>query len=220
MKVYPVFWRVEGRHCAVVGAGPVAAVRIAGLVQAGARVRVVAPTVGPEVSRLIDDQVIDEVRQRPFTPADLDDCMLVIAATDVPEVNQAVSKAAAQRGIPCNRADAAEEGDLVVPATMRRGDLVIAVSTGGASPVVATDIRTRLEGTFGPEWGDLLALLARVRHDLKRRHPNPAQRAARVRALLASDVPDMLAQGRARDAEQAAQRILELDQGTPCTSQS
>lgn len=207
---FPLFANVEGRVCTVVGGGTIGGHRAALLVEAGAVVRVVSPEVSTDLADAIARGAVAEHRARPYRADDLDGSALVVAATASAETNQRVREDAAARGIWCNVVDAPTTGDFIVPATVRRGDLTIAVTTGGASPVVAADIRTRIEGTFGPEWADLLALLTRLRDDLKLRHPDPSQRAARVRAVLESDVRGMLSQGQMREAERLARTVLEL----------
>lgn len=137
---YPVFLDMEGRRTVVVGAGPVALRKTRGLVEAGAHVSVVAPRFHPEFDGLPIERI-----QREFVDADLDGAALVFAATDVRAVNRRIGELARARGIPANIADAPDECGFIVPARVRRGEVQIAISTGGRSPAMAAELRAKLE---------------------------------------------------------------------------
>ena len=128
------------------------------LLQARAEVVVISPEVRPEL-----ESVAVEVRRRPYRRGDLKGASLAFAATDAREVNAAVAREARERGIPVNVADEPAEGDFALPATLRRGRLQVAVSTGGASPALARRIRGELEEAFGPEWAGLVEELGVAR---------------------------------------------------------
>ena len=130
------------------------------LLQARAEVVVVSPEVEPEL-----ESMAIAVRRRPYEEGDLDGAFLAFAATDRREVNAAVAREARARGIPVNVADEPSEGDFALPSTLRRGQLQVAVSTGGASPALARRIRRELEGVLGPEWAGVVAALQRARRD-------------------------------------------------------
>lgn len=136
---YPVYLDLRDVPVLVVGAGPVAARKVAGLVAAGARVTVVAP----EVSAALDRSRVAEVRERPFEPADVEGMRLVLTATGVREVDAAVAAAATAAGVWVNAADQPEDCSFILPAIARNGPLAIAVSTGGASPALARRLRDR-----------------------------------------------------------------------------
>ena len=150
---YPAFLDVRGRLCVVIGGGRVATRKVKTLVSAGARVRVVAPKVAPAIARLSGVEV---VRAR-YSAAHLRGAEIVFATTNDPAVQSAVWREARKRKLLCNSADSPERSDFIVPASFARGDLQVAVSTGGASPRIAQMLRDTLERAFGPEWGDLLA---------------------------------------------------------------
>jgi precorrin-2 dehydrogenase/sirohydrochlorin ferrochelatase len=210
-RYLPIFADVQGRTCLVVGGGPVAEGRARQLVAHGALVRLVAPAVTPGLEELITQADIPDFRHRTYDADDLDGCLMAIAATDRRAVNAAVAHDAAARGVLCNVADAPSDGDVLFPAIVRRGDLAFAVTTGGASPAVAGRVRRDLEEAFGPEWGDMLALLADLRPAVKRRHPDPAARAAVVRRLLdEGEVLGAFARGDAEAARAAALHGLGL----------
>lgn len=140
MRHYPVFLDLKDRPVLVVGAGGVALRKTRGLVDAGARVTVVAPEALPE----FDDLPVRMVR-RHFRATDLAGAVLVFAATDDRQVNHRIGIAAKGRGVFANIADSAEECDFVVPARVERGDVQIAIATGGKSPRVSAELRKKLD---------------------------------------------------------------------------
>ena len=160
---YPVNLVLDGRSCLVVGGGRVALRKVEGLTACGARVRVVAPRITPDL--LAFPGVMCDLRA--WRPGDLVGMWLVIAATDDPAVNRAVFEAGEQAGTWVNGADDPANCSFTLPSVVRRGDLQVTVSTGGRSPALATWLRRRLEGEIGPEYADLLDLLAAERDGLK-----------------------------------------------------
>jgi len=144
---YPVYLDLRGVPVLVVGAGPVAARKVAGLAAAGARVRVVAPSVSPALDRAL----VDEVRERPFEPADLDGVRLVVTATGSRDVDASVAAAATAAGLWVNAADQPDDCSFILPAIARRGPLSVAVSTGGASPALARRLRDRAGALLSDE---------------------------------------------------------------------
>ena len=142
----------------MVGGGGVANRKARKLLQARARVVVVSPDVRPDLASMAV-----EVRRRPYREGDLEGAFLAFAATDRREVNAAVAREAQERGVPVNVADEPAEGDFALPSTLRRGQLQVAVSTGGASPTLAARIRHELEGLFGAEWAGIVEELGRAR---------------------------------------------------------
>ncbi|MBA2441001.1 MAG: bifunctional precorrin-2 dehydrogenase/sirohydrochlorin ferrochelatase [Rubrobacter sp.] len=149
---------LEGKRCVVVGGGEVAGRKARKLLQSRARVKVVSPEVGPAL-----ESIAAEVLRRPYELGDLRGAALAFAATDVREVNAAVSREARELGVPVNVADLPEEGDFALPSTLRRGRLQVAVSTGGASPGLARRVRDELEGLFAPGWSGLVEELYAAR---------------------------------------------------------
>ena len=144
----------------VIGGGGVANRKARKLLQARAKVVVISPEVRPELA-----SVATEAHRRPYREGDLKGAFLAFTATDTREVNAAVAQEARERGIPVNVADSLSEGDFALPSTLRRGQLQVAVSTGGASPTLARRIRRELEEVFGFEWSGIVEELSRVRRD-------------------------------------------------------
>ncbi len=128
--------------------------------QAGADVAVVSPEVLPEL-----EDLDVEIQRRPYEHGDLAGADLAFAATDSREVNATVTREAKARGVRINVADRPAEGDFAVPSTLRRGNLQVAVSTGGASPTLARRIRRELEEVFGHEWAGVVEELDAARRD-------------------------------------------------------
>jgi precorrin-2 dehydrogenase/sirohydrochlorin ferrochelatase len=144
----------------VVGGGEVANRKARKLLQARAEVVVISPEVRPEL-----ESVAVEVHRRPYEDGDLEGAFLAFTATDSRAANAAVAREARERGIPVNVADLPSEGDFAVPSTLRRGRLQVAVSTGGASPVLAQRIRRGLEDLFGSEWAGVVEDFERARRN-------------------------------------------------------
>jgi precorrin-2 dehydrogenase / sirohydrochlorin ferrochelatase len=162
LPLYPAFLDLNDRLVLVVGGGRVAARKLASLLEAGALVRLVAPDLAPETLALAGSQRVEHLA-RAFETRDLEGVWLVISATDQPEVNREVAALARDKGVFANLVEQPELGSFLVPASLRRGNLTLAVSTGGASPAVARRLRQRLEREYGPEWGPYLRLLSAIR---------------------------------------------------------
>jgi precorrin-2 dehydrogenase/sirohydrochlorin ferrochelatase len=174
VKTYPIFAVIEDKPCLVVGGGHVGQRKVHDLLAAGARVTVVSRTLTPELAAMASR---GEIRYLPedFSETQVEGMALVMAATDDPEVNARVSAAAQARAIWVNVADEPEHCTFIVPAQVRRGDLTLAISTGGGSPALARQLREELQLQFGPEYGPYLNLLQRVRARLlaeRRAHPD------------------------------------------------
>lgn len=165
MSLFPVFIKLAGRSCLVVGAGKLGEAKIRSLLETGARLRVVAPGATAAVVEWAAERKITwEARE--FSTADLDGTFLVIAATASAEVNDLVFREARRRGVLSNVVDDPARCDFYYPAVLRRGDLQIAISTGGQSPALAHRLRRELEDQFGPEYGDWVEHLGEERRRL------------------------------------------------------
>jgi len=194
VKTYPIFAVIEDKPCLVVGGGAVGERKVADLMVAGARVTVVSRTLTPELAALASRGEISYLPED-FRESQVEGMALVMAATDDPEVNAAVSAAAQARAIWVNVADAPEYCTFIVPAQVRRGDLTLAISTGGASPALARQVREELQQHFGPEYAPYLDLLQGVRTRLlteRRAHPDNGPLFHR---LVRSPLREAVAQG-------------------------
>jgi len=170
-----MFLKLSARPCLVVGAGTIAESKIASLLEAGARVLVVAPEATAQVrSWTASDNI--EWHPRPFEPADLKGMFLVIAATSSTELHERIYREATHRGVLCNIVDVPPLCDFYYPSVVQRGALQIAISTAGKSPALAQRLRKQLEEQFGPEFEEWLAQLGEVRDKLQSSKLDPEER--------------------------------------------
>jgi precorrin-2 dehydrogenase/sirohydrochlorin ferrochelatase len=175
MSLFPMFMKLEGRRVLVVGAGSVGKAKIESLLATGALVRVIAPKATPRVREWARDGRIDwEARE--YAPSDFAGVFLVIAATSSPALHDEIYAEARSRGVLCNAVDEPERCDFYFPAVVRRGELQIAISTGGLSPALAQRLRKELEQQFGPEWEEWVTQLGRTRDELRSIPMPPDQR--------------------------------------------
>lgn len=175
MKLFPMFLKLEGRRCLVVGAGVIAESKIRSLLAAGATVRVVAPKARKSVVDWARAGVI-AWDARAFETRDLDDTFLVIAATAMSELNALIFREAQARGILCNAVDDPQHCDFYFPAVVRRGDLQLAISTGGRSPALAQRLRREFEAQFSPLYAGWLYELGKSRDHLLASELDPERR--------------------------------------------
>ena len=179
-----MFVKLEGRRILVVGAGSVGEAKIESLLETGASVLVVAPKATPRVREWARDGRIDW-QPRQYGPADFGGVFLVIAATGSPALHDEIYAEARSRGVLCNAVDEPQRCDFYFPAVVRRGELQIAISTGGLSPALAQRLRKELEQQFGPEWEEWVAQLGRTREELQS-IPMPPEKRKRLLHQYAS----------------------------------
>jgi precorrin-2 dehydrogenase len=185
-KLFPMFLKLAGRPCLVVGAGTVAESKISSLIEADARVRVVAPEGTSEVRSWAQEKRI-EWRQRGFQPDDLDGMFLVVAATSSTELHEQIFQEARLRGVLCNIVDVPELCDFYYPAVVQRGALQIAISTSGQSPALAQRLRIELEEQFGPEYEAWLEYLGESRDKLQIQKLDPQERKRLLHTLASKE---------------------------------
>jgi precorrin-2 dehydrogenase/sirohydrochlorin ferrochelatase len=178
-KLFPLFLKLTGRPCLVVGAGSIAESKISGLLEAHANVRVVAPEATPKVRAWADAHRI-AWQQRRFQPDDLENMFLIVAATSPSELHEEIFREAAKRGVLCNVVDVPDLCDFYYPAVVQRGALQIAISTSGQSPALAQRLRKELEGQFGPEYEKWLETLGKTRGELQSKIPDAEERKRRL----------------------------------------
>jgi len=173
--MFPIFLKLESRPCLVVGAGIIAEGKIQGLLSELASVKVVAPEATAQIRQWASAGAI-EWHEREFESADLDGKFLVIVATSSRDVNTRVFTEAHAKNILCNAVDDPANCDFYYPAVVRRGDLQIAISTGGHSPALAQRLRQELEQQFGPEYESWVAELGKQREELAAAELDPEVR--------------------------------------------
>jgi len=186
MSLFPLFLKLEGRRCLVVGAGNVAQSKIRSLLDSGAKVRVIAPQASSAVQEWASAGVVTW-EARSFDAADLDGTVLVIAATSSSAVNETVFREAQQRNILCNAVDDPEHCDFYYGAVVRRGQLQVAISTEGQSPALAQRIRRELEAQFGPEYAGWVEELGQIRAKLFASDIEPESRRQLLHELASRD---------------------------------
>lgn len=165
-QYYPISLEISGKKCVVIGGGIVALRKVGALLGYGADVQVISREICPELGQLEEGGKIDVVH-RDYVQGDLKDAVLAVAATDDNSVNQKVSREARKRRVLVNVVDDPEKSDFIVPSHLRRGNVTIAVSTGGSSPALARKIRSRIGRSFGAEYASLAELISEVRSELK-----------------------------------------------------
>lgn len=165
MAMYPISLRLGGRRCSVVGGGRVAERKVISLLAAGARVLVISPQLTDHLAELAEQGRID-VLLRPYADGDLERAELAFAATDSEHVNLQVCREAERRGIWVNDAMSPERSTFHIPAVLSRGELQIAVSTGGAGPLLSRRIRDELALTYGENYARYVQFIGMLRQHL------------------------------------------------------
>lgn len=165
---YPLLLNIQGKKCVVVGGGEVALRKVQMLLEHSAMVEAVSPAYCPELNQLIKDDAI-RATHRAYKAEDLNDALLVVAATDDAKVNEKVAAEARKKGILINVVDKPDISDFIVPSYFRRGDIIVAVSTSGKSPALARKIRAELERYMKAEYAQLAVIASEVRSELKQR---------------------------------------------------
>jgi uroporphyrin-III C-methyltransferase/precorrin-2 dehydrogenase/sirohydrochlorin ferrochelatase len=181
-ELFPMFLKLAGRRCLVVGGGAVAEAKMQSLLRCGAQVRVIAPEATACIRDMVSSGRIGW-EQRCFMPADLAGVFLVIAATNSAELHEEIFRRCQQAGILCNAVDEPERCDFYYPAVMRRGPLQVAISTAGHSPFLAQRLRQELEERFGPEYGPWIEEIGRERIELFRSDMSAESRRAILKEL-------------------------------------
>lgn len=206
-KTYPIFLKIAGKACLVVGGGRVAERKTKSLLDAGARVTLISPELTSGLRQLAEAGKLFWER-RPYRQQDLEGQMLVFVATNDREINSRVVKDCRHRGIWVNVSDEGEKSSFFIPAVIRRGELQIAISTGGRSPALARYLRHRLEKEIGPEWEAWTEFLGELRQEVKRRFPeDQKQRETVFRSLVRDE--KLFRSVVAGDRESAEERVQE-----------
>ena len=198
MGYYPIFVEMTYRPCVVVGGGAVAERKVEALLNAGATVTVISPSLtGPLHSRVAAGKV--RYIGREYRPGDLTGYEMAFVATDDKKVNPLVAREARERGVWVNAADDPAHCDFILPSVLQRGDLVVAVATGGSSPALSRAIREDLESYFTREYAELAQVAAEVRQELRQRSVIPSAEA--WRQALGDGVRRLIAEGRREEAK-------------------
>jgi precorrin-2 dehydrogenase/sirohydrochlorin ferrochelatase len=186
------------QQAVVIGGGSVAGRKVEGLLAAEFQVKVISPKLTPKLQSLVSLGTITFI-QRSYQYGDLEDAFLVIAATNDPAVNQAVWAEALQRGCLINAVDDPQHSNFILPATLQRGEMSIAISTGGGSPALARRLRERFESLIGPEYSTLTEVLAELRPELIAGFPAGEARLQAALRIVDSNILHII-QSQGRDA--------------------
>jgi precorrin-2 dehydrogenase / sirohydrochlorin ferrochelatase len=205
---YPLFVELKNQHVLVVGGGEVAERKVQSLLEAEAAVTVVAPDLTPALRKLEQAGSIQVVR-RAFEEADVENQLLVISATDDPETQERVAAMARAHKILVNTVDQPRLCDFIVPATVRRGDVIASVSTSGRSPALAATLRQRIEGIITHDAARAARLLGELRNEVHKRTSDPSRRKAIFERIVESGILDWIAEVDDSGALERARRIIE-----------
>jgi precorrin-2 dehydrogenase/sirohydrochlorin ferrochelatase len=203
---YPVSLELRGRRAVVIGKEAVRQGKAEGLIGAGAEVTVIAPGPGEAIARL-ERGGRARVIKRGFRPGDLSGAFVCVASSDDPQEREAIYAEGQASGCLVNVMDDPEHCDWAAPAIVRRGDLVIAISTGGRSPALAARLRRELSEQYGPEWEPALDVLEHARAETLPALPDLAERSRRWNEAL--DLDELLRLVREDRASEAERRLVE-----------
>ncbi|MGC7845993.1 precorrin-2 dehydrogenase/sirohydrochlorin ferrochelatase family protein [Desulforudis sp. 1088] len=192
--LYPVMIRLEGQLCLVVGGGRVAERKVRSLLAAGARVNIVSPELTPSLQDIVDQGLAGYLPRR-YRDGDVRGHFLVISATNDPGTNGKVARECARERVLINAVDDPANCNFYVPATVRRGDLVLAVSTAGKSPLLARKIREELESLYGDVYAQFLDYLGAKRAEIIRESPDDETKAGLLESCLSDEVMSALRRG-------------------------
>ena len=198
MGYYPIFVELTGRPCLVIGGGAVAERKVEGLLAVGASVTVISPTLSAGLQALAEEGRIRYVG-REYGSGDLVGYQLVFVATDDGAVNEAVARDGRERGVWVNAADDPAHCDFILPSVLRRGELVVAVATGGSGPALSRVIREELEDYLTEDYAVLAEIAAEVRRELRERGLSPDGET--WRRALDGNLRSLIAEGRREEAK-------------------
>jgi uroporphyrin-III C-methyltransferase / precorrin-2 dehydrogenase / sirohydrochlorin ferrochelatase len=210
MKYFPIFLNLQDRSCLVVGGGEVAARKTRQLLSSGAKVFVVAPEIEPSLNKLKESGKINHLQQT-YDENCLQDVELIIAATDDTSLNNTIAQQAKLNKILVNVVDDPESCTFIMPSVIDRSPVMVAVSTGGASPVLARLLRARLESLIPSSYGRLASLIARFRNRVKEKFPDIRERRRFWEHVLQGPVAEMLYVGQEKNALNLLEKQLEQE---------
>ncbi|NOU22067.1 MAG: uroporphyrinogen-III C-methyltransferase [Methyloglobulus sp.] len=218
MDYFPIFFNLKGQDCLVVGAGDIAARKIELLLRAGAKITVIARDIGGAVAAMQASHSFT-LQQTSFAPTDLRQFRLIVSATDDAETNALVAKTASEQGIPANVVDNPGLSSFIFPAIVDRSPIVIAVSSGGAAPVLARLLRAKIESVIPPAYGRLAGLAEKFRDKVKQHIKIPPQRRIFWENVFQGNIAEQVFSGNEQNAEQLLNQALNDCDGTVNTGE-
>ncbi len=207
MEFFPLFLRLEGEHCLIVGGGQVAARKAELLLKANAQIVIVAPETSPDMAALEEENSV-QVLHRAFVDEDLDGCRIVIAATADSELNHRVAIAAREHNTLINVVDDPKACSFIMPAILDRSPIVAAISSGGASPLLARALRARMESIIPASYGRLARLAGDFRDAVKARLPEELARRHFWEQVLEGPIAELVHGGREDEAREQLGQAL------------
>ncbi len=207
MRYFPICLDLKNRPILVVGGGVIAEGKILQLVEANAKVHIVSPTLTPTLYLMVKQGIVTW-RAGEFADSDVDGKFLIISATDIQTVNEAVAKAAAQQRIWCNVVDQPALCDFITPSLVTRGDLQISVSTAGKSPTVAQRVKREIGELIGAEYEILLELTAELRTEVRKLSNDFNTRRDFLKLFVESNALELIRAGKTTVAKKLAQQML------------
>jgi precorrin-2 dehydrogenase/sirohydrochlorin ferrochelatase len=192
MAYYPIFIKLDGKTALVVGGGKVAQRKIETLLEYGASICMISKNLTGKLRRLVEMGKIDYLGDK-FEDKHLDGAFVVIAATDDEKLNHEISWIAQKRGLLINAVDQPPDCNFIVPSIVRRGDLILAISTSGKSPALAKRLRKKMEGQFGVEYEAFLLLMGCLRKEVLKTGMSQEENSRIFKKIVDSDVLEALA---------------------------
>ena len=206
MKFYPINLNVENKKCVVIGGGKIALEKISGLIEANAKVEVIAPKVCAEVEELFQSGKINLIREK-YSSEKISDGVILIAATNNFELNQKILSDGREKNFLVNIVDSFD-GDFTVPSRIRRGDFLLAISTGGKSPGFSRFVRQMLEKDFDENFAQGIEIISKYRAEVKKILPTFEERINFWREILTEKVWEMLKAGKISEIEDKIKKSL------------
>jgi len=196
---YPIFVNLKDQPCTIIGGGKIAEGKVEGLLDAGATITVISPALTPALQNLADEKQFTYI-ERIYQNGDLDGAFMVICATDQNDINHRVWLDASENHQLVNVVDDTPRCNFIAPAILRKGDLSIAISTGGKAPAMAVRLKEFLDKNIGPEYARFLELAGQLRSPLAKHIPDFETRKALWYQILDAGVLDLLSQGNESEA--------------------
>jgi precorrin-2 dehydrogenase / sirohydrochlorin ferrochelatase len=203
LKYYPIFLDIKGKKCVVIGGGDVAARKAERLLDCGAKVLVISPKLAPELAELTERNLISHIAAQ-YSDNLIDGAALVIGATNDEKTNAQISLDARGKGISVNIVDDPQKCDFILPSLVQRGDLAIAIGTGGKSPALARYLREELESKYGKEYEIFLNILGDLRVKMTK---NEGRGRDWFNSMLAAGILDSIKDKDAKKAQEIVKKI-------------
>ncbi len=210
MNYYPVYLKLKGKRCVVIGGNDEAECKVVGMLAADGEIVVISPEPSPGIKKLAEQGRID-LHERPYQPGDLAGAWIVFAVTtDATEIAQIWAEGAQVNAL-VNVMDNVPHCNFIAPSLIKRGDLTVAISTNGKAPAIAVRLRQMLDEIIGPEYGEFLALAGTLRAPLAAKYPSFEERRRMWYELVDSGVLELLREGQHEAVHQRVRDIMQIE---------